>query len=98
MSSKTEQQLKEICSKIETEKDCSKHVADLRKFLKKGAYYEYHSFMEFLDIFSKNSKIPADNRKEIFKLLDEILRVGSDSRDACITRLYNFLIKHRVSC
>lgn len=90
--------LKEICQRIETENDCSKHAADLKKLIQKGAFYEYYSFIELLEILSRNPKLPTKNKNEIFKLLDLVLREGSGDKDSCLSRLYNFLIKNRVSC
>lgn len=90
-------ELNRICQKIRTETDCSKYVGDLRKRIQKGAFFEYYSFIELLEVLEKNQNIPKTNKSEIFKLLDFVLTEGSDDKNACINRLYNFLIKQRVS-
>lgn len=88
--------LKEICQKLVVDKECVKHVEDLRKLTGKGAFYEYYVFVELLEVLSKNPQLPKSKVKEVLQLLSELLREESSNKDSIINRLYNFVIKHKV--
>lgn len=91
------QPLKAICLKIEKSEDVHQNIADLKNFISKGSFYEYYSFIELLDVLARNSKLQAETLSEIFKLLDSLLREGTNNKDAIIGRCYNFIIEHKVS-
>jgi hypothetical protein len=88
--------LKEICKNIETQKDITKHVAELQKLLDKHAFYQQHGFIELLEILTRSLKLEKKNKTEIYKLLDQLLREGSDTKDWFIARLYKFILEQRV--
>lgn len=88
--------LKEICQKLVVDKECVKHVEDLRKLSGKGAFYEYYVFVELLEVLSKNPQLPKSKLKEVCQLLSELLREESSSKDSIINPLYNFVLKHKV--
>jgi hypothetical protein len=100
MSSKNEKFLKplrEICQKLETDKNPHTHASDLKKLIAKGAFYEYYSCVELLDILRRNRKLQAPNKKEILGLLDVLMHEGCDDKDAMTTQLYNFIVKLKVN-
>lgn len=91
------QPLKVICLKIEKSEDVHQNIANLKKYIKKGSFYEYYSFIELLDVLARNLILPAETLTEIFTILASILRDGTNNKDAIIGRCYNFIIEHKVS-
>lgn len=88
--------LKEICQNIATSKELNKLKADLAVLTNKGTFYEYHAFVELLGIAANNSKLPALNMNEIFKLMNALLRKGSGDKEAILYRLYEFISSQTV--
>lgn len=100
MSEKNEKLLKplrDICGKIsEANGDVIKHLAELKKYSEKAAFYEFHVFVELLEVISQNQELLKPQLKDIFKLLNYILNNESRSKEPIISRLYNFIIHHKV--
>lgn len=90
-------QLRAICQEISLDKDLNKNIAELRKLIIKGAFFEFHVFSELLDVLSRNSaELSKPKKREIFKLLNDLLNNESRSQETIITKLYNFIIIHKV--
>lgn len=87
--------IRDICQKIIVNENVKKLVADLREYSEKGAFYEFHVFFELLEVLSQNSELSKPKTGEIFKLLNELLRNGNN-KESIISRLYNFIINHKV--
>lgn len=87
--------LREICSKIAKEKNSSVHVAELKRQIANGRYYEQQSFKELVDVAS-NKDLSNTKAVEILKLLRMIVDEGTGSKDYLITQLYNFLAEKKV--
>lgn len=99
MSSKNEKFLKplrEICQKLESDSNPCAHSTDLRMLIAKGAFYEYYSCVELLEILRRNQKLQASNMKEILSLLNVVMHQGCDDKEAMTTQLYNFITKLKV--
>ena len=88
--------IKDICQKIPLNKDINQLIADLKKCSDKGAFYEYHVFVELLEVLSQNPDFSKSKVKEIFKLLSDLLHNDSNSKESILSRLYNFILIHKV--
>lgn len=87
--------LKGICLKLAKEKDTSEHVADLKRHIAKGRYFEQQSFKELIEVVS-DSSLPISKASEIFKLMRTIIDEKTGNKDFLIICLHNFLADKKV--
>lgn len=95
MSNSAEKKLKEICLNIAKINNSSSHVAELKKQIIKGRYFEQQSFKELIEIVS-NQSVSNLKASEIYKLLKTIVNEGTGNKDFLITSIHNFICERKV--
>lgn len=89
--------LKNICKKIENEKDLVSSMDELEKFVIKSAFFQHHVLVELFEILSRKPKLTKATKSEILNLLGSLLHEHTKNIESRLCHVYNFITKNTVS-